>query len=186
MTHGEIESLIESSLLDLYRTTGDAFPKTGLRQYATQPIKISRIRSTAYKGVKTLLIRGLAQNEGREYTVMMLFKGIEFKPEAGSKTATVEDPKLGHVHFIRPKSEKNDVAVRCDCQDFFWRWNWYDSKDGSLYGTKRGPYVRKTKTRPPANPKKLPGLCKHLIKFWQVLENLKLLDPGYKEPVGPR
>lgn len=62
-----------------------------------------------------------------------------------------------------------DVKVGCTCEDFRWRFSYYNSIDGALLGEPPQPYVRKT-NRPPVNQNKTPGVCKHLIRLKKELE----------------
>ena len=69
-----MDKLYESSLSDLYQSAVDAYPKTTLRQHATQPVVITQLHWTPYVGMKTLFVKGIAQNEGKEYSPIILFK----------------------------------------------------------------------------------------------------------------
>ena len=66
----------ETNTNDLYDSTVRAFPKTTKRQHATDPVEISAVNFTPYLGMKTLYIRSLAQNEGKEYNLSILFRNI--------------------------------------------------------------------------------------------------------------
>lgn len=159
----------ESSLADLYQSAVDAFPRTTMRQYATHPIIIANLRWTPFVGMKTLFIKGLAQNEAREYGPTILIKGINY---GSGITITASDGM--EYSFERPSLKKNDVLLRCDCKDFYWRFNYYNHLDRSLYGTKRRKY--ENKGGPPANPFELPGMCKHLMKTMNVLQEAGLFE----------
>jgi len=69
------------------------------------------------------------------------------------------------------------VKVRCNCNDFRYRWSYYLSKVGSLIGRFK-TYI-KTGENPPVNPNKALGLCKHLTSFIKGLEesNYIISDP---------
>jgi hypothetical protein len=156
----------ESSLVDLYNSTVQAFPNCTLRQHATQTISIADLTWVPYKGMKTLFIKALAQNEGKEYNSIILFKRVKYIESGGIKIVD----NIGQQHFIEQLSlNKTDVLIRCNCLDFFYRFNYYDHLDKSLYGPKRTPYKAKG-THPPANPTKSEGLCKHLIKMMEILQ----------------
>ena len=168
--------LWESSLVDLYQSAVDAFPQTTLRQHATQPIKITNLRWIPYKGMKTLFIRGLAQNEEREYSPIVLFKRVRYRDELDEGVVAIIASNGEIYNFDKLSLENTDVLVRCNCPDFKWRFNFYDHLDKSLYGRKRGPYTRLTEHRPPANPKKMPGMCKHVLKTVEVLKEAGIFD----------
>jgi len=161
--------LIESSLTELYKSTVEAFPTTTRRQHSTNTIKITHLEWVPWIGMKTLFVKGLAQNEGKEYSPIILFKKVNYLIEATKNTKTLID-NTGKKHIIEQLSlEDQDVLVRCPCKDFFYRFNYYNHIDKSLYGHKRKKY--EAVYRPgSANYKKLPGLCKHLVKLAHVLD----------------
>ena len=158
-----MSNFLESSLEDLYQSAVDAFPNTGLRQHATHPIVITNLRWTPFLGVKTLFIKALAQNEGREYNPIILFKNVNYDGDQ----VTITDSNDREVSFDKLSMENTDVVLRCNCKDFYWRFNYYDHVDKSLYGRKRAAY--ESKGGKPSNPLELPGMCKHLMKTAHVL-----------------
>jgi hypothetical protein len=163
----------ESSLSELYASAVAAFPRTTMRQYATHPVVITHLQWTPYRGMKTLFVKGLAQSEGHEYGPIILFKGVNYKVDE-VRIAT----NKGEEVSLRPLSlSENDVLVRCNCPDFYWRFNYYNYLDKSLYGTKRAKYEAKT-DRGPANPMELPGMCKHIMKLVEVLEQSGIFRPS--------
>ena len=70
--------LNETSLNGLYKSTVDAFPNTKMRQHATDPIVIRQLNWIPYVGMKTLFVKGLAQNEGKEYNPTIVFKKVQY------------------------------------------------------------------------------------------------------------
>jgi hypothetical protein len=161
----------ESTLNDLYQSTVDSFPNTTLRQHAVDPIKITQLSIVPFKGVKTIYFKGLAQNEGREYSPIILFKSVNFYNNQLRNTIEVvaDDGETYYLEKLSP--EKNNISVRCNCGDFHWRFNYYDHLDHSLYGKKRKKYEGNYRV----NPKELPGLCKHLLKLSQALKDAEIL-----------
>lgn len=155
----------ESSLDDLFTSAIRAFPNTTKRQYAVQPIVIETIRWTPFVGMKTLFVKGHARNEDRHYDTIILFKDVDYTNEQVKIKAS--DGKI--YRFAKLSMENTDVLVRCNCQDFKWRFNYYDHLDRSLYGPKRSKYEGISGI--PANPKKLPGMCKHLMATTKVLND---------------
>lgn len=155
----------ESSVSDLYQSTIIAFPNTVKRQYATDPVKIVEMRWTPFVGLKTLFIKGLAQNEEREYNPIMIFKDVNYN--SGDINLIASDGMLYRLEKI--SKENNDVMVRCNCPDHYWRFRHFNYLDHSLYGKNRKKYKAKT-NRGPVNPLELPGLCKHLIKLSDAIK----------------
>ena len=159
-------SFLETSAEELYRSAVKAFPNTTMRQHATHPIVIRELRWTPFVGVRTLFIKGLAQNEDREYTPILLFKGVNY---------TKSDVKITasdglEYNFGKLSLENTDILLRCNCQDFKYRFAWYNKLDYSLYGSPPKKYVSKG-IGPPANPMELEGMCKHLMKMTEVVGN---------------
>lgn len=158
--------LTESSIEELYSSTVRAFPNTTMRQHATQPIVLDSMNLLPFVGMKTLFVKGQARNEDRHYNTILLFKNVDFNKDdvviTGSDGLTYRFGKLS--------LENTDILTRCNCPDFHWRFNYYNHLDKSLYGNKRTKYENKG-IGPPANPKEMPGMCKHLIKTIEILTN---------------
>jgi len=163
-----MNNFIESTFNDLYASTVNSFPKTSRRQYAIDPIKIVRLEWTPYLGLKTLFLKGLAQNteSSREYSPIILFKGINYFKGKGNNYVEIKDNR--GKSYILEKIDNNEVLVRCNCKDFFWRGNYSDYLDSSLYGRKRPPYSALSR-RESVNPNNSPMVCKHIIKLYKVL-----------------
>ena len=157
-------NFLETSLGELHDSAVEAFPRTTMRQHATHPIVVTNLRWTPFVGMKTLFIKGLAQNEGKEYNPIILFKRVNYDGDEVQIIASDDR----EYHFDKLSVENTDVLVRCNCPDFYWRFNYYDSLDKSLQGRKRVKYESKG-IGPPANPLKMPGICKHLMKTVHVL-----------------
>jgi hypothetical protein len=162
-----IKDIFESSFYDLYQSTVKSFPYTTKRQHAIDPIKIVSLRWIPYIGVKTLYIKGLAQNteNSKEYNPLILFKNIQYLPSKEKNSVEILDSNQ-KKHIIK-KIKNNDVLVRCNCKDFYWRGNYADHLDRSLYGTKRQPYIGTSGYS--VNTNDDPMVCKHLIKLHKVL-----------------
>lgn len=156
--------IFESSLTDLYQSAVDAFPKTTKRQHATHPIVIKELTWTPFVGMKTLFIKGLAQNEDREYNTIILLRKVNYQGDEVQITASDGLP----YSFDRISLENTDVSVRCNCNDFRWRFSYYNHLDKSLYGSKPKKY--ESKGGPPANPMEYEGMCKHLMKTMKALK----------------
>jgi hypothetical protein len=162
--------LAEATLASLYDSAVQAFPRTLKRQHAVDPVRIVGLEWTPFLGLRTLLVRGRAVNERREYKPIVLFKGVNYLEEGGVPLVA-SDGRLYHLN--RLTYDGNEVLVRCSCPDFHWRFNWYDHLDQSLYGRRRGPYEAKTAVK--ANPLEMPGMCKHVMKMGMALRDSGLL-----------
>ena len=160
--------LLESSLVDLYRSAVLAFPNTTKRQHAVHPVEVLKLEWTPFLGMKTLFIKGFIRNEDRHYNTIVLLKGLDY-----SKDDTKIIANDGLQYSFGPLSMENtNVNLRCNCPDFHWRFNYYDHLDKSLYGRKRAKYEGTTGIK--ANPLEMPGICKHLMKTAQALDDAGL------------
>ena len=160
--------ITESSANQLYQSAVLAFPNTRRRQHVIGPVQITQLSYTPFVGMNTLFIRGAAVNEENTYKPMVLFKKVNY-----GKGISISDNN-GMRYFLEQLStEKNDVLVRCDCGDFFWRFVHYNYLDHSLYGRNRKKYEGQGLWK--ANPLEMPGMCKHLMKLMVELKNTKLL-----------
>ena len=163
--------LFESSLEDLYRSAVVAFPTTRKRQHSTDLVIIAELRWTPFVGTKTLFTKGLAQSgeSGKEYSPIILFKRVNYGDDSVKIVASD-----GLEYSFAPLSVENtDVALRCSCKDFYWRFNYYNSLDKSLQGRKRAKY-ESVRGKIPANPQEMPGMCKHLMKMARVLQEARV------------
>jgi hypothetical protein len=164
---------LESSIEDLYQSSVDSFPETTRRQFATDSVKIEHVEWVPFIGMKTLFVKGTARNESKKYEPLMLFKGVKYKIKEGKGVIPLMASDGRKVFLEHISSERDDVLVRCSCKDFFYRFNYYNSLDRSLFGRKRGKYEGKGLWE--ANPEKAPGMCKHLMKMAKMLRESKLL-----------
>lgn len=154
----------ESNLIQLYNSAVKAFPNTQMRQHATDPVDIIDLDWVPFLGLNTLFVKARVRNENREYGSMILFKKVKY--EGGANSLHLKD-KIGIPFTMQKLKENQEVLVRCGCDDFKWRFNFYDHIDYSLYGRKTKEYHAKTSRK--ANPLELPGMCKHLMKMAYTL-----------------
>jgi hypothetical protein len=173
----DFKTFCESTYDELYAATVTAFPKTKLRQHATGPVQISEVKFTPFVGVKTLFLRARATNEDREYSPMILFKGVNYVEATRRKGIIRLKISRKESRYIEQLVQTNsEMLVRCDCKDFSYRFRWYDWLDRSLYGHQGRKY--EGKGGPPANPKEMPGMCKHLLKMFETLKGMGLVVDG--------
>lgn len=158
----------ESSLQDLYLSTLKAFPTTTKRQHAVDPIVVENIRWVPYKGVKTLFVKGKIRNESNHYNTIILFKNIDYKKNEVNIIAS-DNKKYS---FNKISLRNNDVLLRCNCNDFKWRFNYFDHLDKSLYGRNN----KSNEHKDIANPKRLPGMCKHIMATIRTLKDANIFS----------
>jgi len=170
----KFETWLESSLNELKQKAILAFPNTAKRQHAIDEIKIADIKLTPYVGVKTLYVKGLAQNttNGKEYNSVILFKGLNYQEQKANNLAEIIVDGAPY-YFNKLSLEDTEVLLRCNCKDFFWRFHHEDHEDDSLQGPNRKKYEGQGLWL--ANPLHLPGMCKHLMKLAEVLKESEIL-----------
>lgn len=164
----------ETNLQNLFHSAVKAFPKTTRRQHAIDEIRIAHINWTPFLGVKTLFVKGLAQNmeNHHEYNPMILFKNVSYQQK---KENHVQIQANDGKKYIFEKLKDNDVLVRCNCEDFKWRFNFTDYEDESLYGKVRKKYEAKYSPGS-SNPLEMPGMCKHVMKLMKALTSAGVLE----------
>lgn len=161
-----LQRIDETTLPDLYQSAVDAFPRTTKRQFSTDLVQVVQLNWIPYKGMKTLFVKGLIQNEGKEYNSHLIFKGVNYDSLVNQIKLVASDNQVYTLSKL--DLENTDVLIRCNCPDFRWRFCHFNSIDKSLYGRDRKKY--EAIHRPgSANPLELPGMCKHLIKLQKVL-----------------
>lgn len=164
--------LEETPMQGLEQKAIQNFPRTKKRQHATDEVRIMQQKYVALPNEKKLRVeatmRGSSSGKSKTYTAVVQFDDVVFEDEdtPSNKTFVASD---GEEYHIRPLSARNtDVHVKCDCLDFYWRFALWNFNDDSLYGKKPKPYHKKT-NRPPVNPHKVAGVCKHIMKFATAL-----------------
>ena len=128
-----------------------------------------------YVGTKTVLVKIKAWGETTHniHNVTLLFNDCEIL--TGEQKVSLYDyfkiDYQGQTYYIKKFNKlRNPLPHRCTCQDYFFTWAWSASKYGNcLYGPPPRAYKRKTKNRPPRNPRGLIGFCKHLFHVWEFL-----------------
>ena len=170
-------NLLESSLNELYRSVVQAFPTTK-RQYATNPIVITRLEWTPFLGMRTLRVKGLAQNRsnGHEYSPEIVFKNVQFHPTRDIYGLVEVVDSIGDRYLLERLSyEDTQVLIRCNCGDFYWRMNYADHLSHDLAGRKRKKYEALYYPGS-ANPGDDKGMCKHIMKLMKVLGEANLIS----------
>lgn len=171
----QIERLDEATYAELERNTMNFTPPTKKRQWVVDPIQIARMELTPARETQNLIIKAEVKSNGNTYTPSMVFDGVIFddSDQADNTSFTATDNEEYHIDPIN--LSKNNVKVACNCLDFYWRFASWNHGAQSLNGNPPPPYQRKTQNRPPANEKKVPGVCKHLLKMAIALKNAQIV-----------
>ena len=105
----------------------------------------------------------------------MVFDGVIYDDadQADNTSFTGSD---GEEHHIEPINlSRNNVKVACNCLDFYWRFSTWNHGANSLNGNPPPPYQKKNPNRPPVNPQRRPGVCKHILKMAIALKNANIV-----------
>lgn len=165
-----IQQLEEASTeQQLRQNVVSAFPDTKKRHNATGEVAVQNIQYIPYVGTKMLHVRSSATSNGHLYQQSIQFNGVMF--EGGDTDANITVPTAdGGEQSLQPMNlAEHNVKVRCSCLDFYYRFANYNSQDKSLIGKAPPVYVKKT-NRPPVNPTRVPGMCKHLLRLVEELQ----------------
>jgi hypothetical protein len=172
----QLDTITEDSTYDeLFRDIVGGFPNTAARQNATNPVQVSNVKYVAYQPNGILKVQAEASSNGHKYQPTILFQNVDYTGEGVPGSTTFRG--TGGEHHIEPIDlNHSTVKVRCTCLDFYHRFSQHNQNDGSLAGSPMPPYQKKPgSNRPPVNPKRVPGVCKHLIKMVQMLRQLKIV-----------
>lgn len=120
-----------------------------------------------------LEVRATTNTNQQRYRTSMQFDEIEYVDEPDNESVTIMGTDGRKYYLKRIPLNSIDVKVKCTCLDFYYRFATWNSGDDSLIGQPPPPYIKKT-NRPPVNPAKVPGVCKHIIKLTDKLIGQRL------------
>jgi len=150
----------ESSFNRLQQNIINNFSTTR-RQNAVSEVIIDNITYTPFEDSGILQVEATTRSNQHIYKVILQFQGLVFREQPQSVSIKSTD---GAINYFQPISlGTNNIKVKCDCLDFYWRFAYWNANDKSLYGEPPAPY-RRTTNRPPANPSRTPGICRHIIR----------------------
>lgn len=164
----------ESTFQELENNTLSQMPPTTKRQFVVNPIQIVEMTLVPYVPSNMLEAKGKASSGGSKYDTIIVFSDVVYDDTDESNNITFTGSDNNEYHIQPINLNNSNVKVNCSCLDFRWRFALWNSKDGSLHGDPPGPYQKKT-DRPPVNPKRIPGICKHLMKSVITLKQSKIV-----------
>jgi phage/plasmid-associated DNA primase len=172
-------ALLEAASFDqLYQNIERAFPDTPKRQHATSEVTVTSIRYVPVRMTSeggALQLATTTRSNQNEYKQQLLFSDISYETEDTEENITFKATN-GQEYHVKPiPLNGSRIRVNCNCMDFHYRFAVWNFNNDTLMGRKPKPYQRKTDNRPPVNPAQVDGLCKHLIKVCNILEQKGLL-----------
>lgn len=166
-----------SSLDDLESNIERAYPTTTKRQHITNTIQLHDVELIPYIGTKLLHVRSTTTSPNNaSYKQAVQLLGVTFVPEPTDTSVAITDYQGNTYHMEPVTLADHNVKVRCNCLDFYHRFASYNKQDKSLAGPPPKPYQRKTTDRPPVNPLRVPGICKHLLKLTDDLQRQGIIE----------
>lgn len=155
--------IIEASIQDLTISTNSI--DTTARQHTANQVQMKNGFQTVKMGTDVVF-----QGETTTgHTPKLRVTGLD---TSDSPTAVEVVTPSGPIK-IQPLSKQAQAYVSCDCEDFVFRFATTDQARGVLFGKITRPYIPKT-NRATQNLGKI-GVCKHLIKFVDLLTSQGVL-----------
>lgn len=160
----------DSTLDNLEHDIVAGFPNTTKRQNATNEVIVGNIEFTPYNN-GILHVEAATRSNGHNYETEIQFQQVQQKETDDGTTITIQGTDGQQHHIVPIQTGQSNVKVRCSCLDFHYRFAAWNDQDNSLYGEPPGLYRKKT-DRASVNPTRTSGICKHIIKLTQRLQQL--------------
>lgn len=157
------ELLNEVSYAELERNTLNSMPPTEKRQFVVNPVQVINIELIPARESQNITAKATVRNDGTVYNTSALFDAVIYSDADQADNVTFTGSTGDEYHIEPIDLARNNVKVNCNCLDFYWRFATWNHQKNSLDGDPPPPYQRTT-NRPPVNPRRVPGVCKHLIK----------------------
>lgn len=171
-----VRQLDERTMVDLERNTKNFQPPASpdARQNAVNQVQIPKMEFSADRLKHGLIIKATAVSGGQQYEPSIMFDEVVYEDSDQADNTTFKAKDRKEYHIIPIDLTKHNAKVRCNCLDFYYRFAPQNNKDDSLLGPAPPPYIKKT-NRPPVNPQKVPGVCKHLLRMVQALKQINIV-----------
>lgn len=168
----------DSTYGELERRTLSFQPASQKRQWAVDPIQITKMELDAARESGNLQVNAIAQSDsGKQYQPQMLFSNVIYEDTDQPDNISFKASTGDTFHIIPISLNTQNVQVRCTCLDFYWRFAKQNHAQQSLLGKPPPLYQKRTQTHAPANPTNTPGLCKHLMKVAIALKEAGIVKP---------
>ena len=160
----------------LQQSTQQGFPDTKKRQHATNEVRVDHFKYTPYKGNNILRIETITgSNNGHKHKLLIDLRNVKFEGGDNERNVTVTSGDGQETSLQPVPLNTTNVGVACDCPDYIMRFAAYNLNNNCHIGPVPPRYVRKTTTRPEANPNHVPGCCKHLLRAIEDLRGYGLI-----------
>lgn len=167
----------ELTLTQLLQKTKQGFPKTKRRQHITHNVNVTGMKVKTNVPARTLQVSAstTSVDSGNKHTPTILLQDVEYL--TGKKIDKVRVKGTNGISYslVPVKLNINNSRVACDCEDYRYRFAYYNTQNNCHFGNPPEPYQRKTQDYPEANPQHVPGMCVHIIKLSNVLKKQGIL-----------
>jgi len=149
----------------LHQNTVSNFPTDRTKAEVREP----KLSLTPMPENNELLVKANVPGKDDIYKASILFQNVNYQQLPKDKQLDLyhflfTNPLNGHKFYIERLSMRgNNVKVDCSCPDFKNTFNTANYSQNALYGAS-------SKLPSKRNPKNVPGLCKHL---WRVVQELQ-------------
>lgn len=163
--------LLEDNFQNMYNNTLSKFATN--RKNSSQRVQLITTMYVPSVDNKSLEVRAKTRTDKGSYDSIIYFENVEYGNAETPNAISFGAPD-GTEYFILSIPRTNNVKVNCTCLDFYYSFAVWNDNKNSLFGDSPEPYVKKTE-KEPRNPTKAPGLCKHLLKFFDQLIRDKII-----------
>jgi hypothetical protein len=147
------------------------FPDTKKRHKISHTVNVRNTQMVPYTNSDTLIVHANCKTADGEYETSVEFNNVDYD---GDNEFRATDGELYTINRI--KINVDDCKCNCDCDDFRYRFADLHNQNDSLTGDPPPPYVHKHSGRPPVNPLKVLGACKHLEALFDYLRNARIIQ----------
>src|SRR5699024_2748664 len=137
------------------------------REMRSPPVRVISFQVVQHEGLVEIKSRVINTNENSTYDVKIHIHNLG--TDVGDSALSAVSG--GIIEFNERGLKERDVQIVCNFEDFYWRFSYWNAENGSLLGPRPKPYKKLT-DRPPVNPTKTPGICKHIISVKRHLEKV--------------
>lgn len=172
----EIEREPENDFIDMAVKTVDNLD-TQKRQHLAPYVTIKNLKFTPDFQNKELIVEATAKHDGPDHDVKIVFTNCEMSKDVPEDDTNFSPVILGgKTIYIKKIDFNNHGKIRCDCEDFRFRFYKYCDRDRNLAPGKPFPVYISKGMRPSVNPAKVAGMCKHIYGLGFHLKDLGLVQ----------
>lgn len=166
----------KQTIPQLQQSVITGFPRTKKRQHDVSSVDVDNITYTPFRYKSTQRLRvncNTSTDAGNVHKVIIELRNVECNSVDGVSIPSTDNRSL----VVAPVALNNTyVGVSCDCPDYIFRFATHNIKNDCHVGPIPPTYIRKTTTKPEANPRKIPGMCKHIMRSVEEIKKVGLIE----------